>query len=91
MRALEPMAWVWTGSEARVWLAGDEGGEAEVSLRCVTEPAPGRGYESNVEVLDIVGDGDGVDAWVAANRDLILEMRADKARKEGVRSWSSLN
>lgn len=57
---------------------------ALVRLRVVTEPAPCWGHEQHIELLDIEGDGEGVEAWVARETETVLALWNGK---RGRSSW----
>lgn len=77
-------------SLARVDAPAGEHEHAVVTLHVLRDCAPGWGHETIVEVLDIEGDGDGVEQWLRANADEVLasyarHLRAEYGPKEA--SW----
>ena len=70
---LEAAMYEWNGADVAVTLERDGVDHALVSLRVLREPAPGWGYYETVELVDVDGDGDGVDAWLASHEDEVLE------------------
>ncbi|HEX6239995.1 MAG TPA: hypothetical protein VFZ61_03840 [Polyangiales bacterium] len=88
---LEALDWRVTDDAVEVHLGrvlegAPDADHALVTLRVVTEPAPCWGHEQRVELVDVEGDPEGVEAWVEAHEGDVLE-QFERTRTRGGLSW----